>query len=163
MIKKHQDILIFITILILGPMVLALTITDKDARHAFDFIGMHKSEIIKINNDDIVPIRISKNNSNQILISGEDKIKSIKNDSDQLEILKSNSSCNKEVWLHYKDDADKNIYCMRFLKQDEPATALITTEKDVTYKLLLVPTSGDSKTIMITEDKYSGKPEFRIY
>jgi hypothetical protein len=166
-IKKYKDILIFITILLSAVFILAatlaLTTTDKDARHAFDLIGMHKSQIIKIKSDDIIPISISKNNHNQILISGKDIIKSIKNDGNQLEILKSNSSCNNNLWLHYEDDADKNIYCIRFLKQDKPVTILITTEKDVTYKLLLVPTSVDPKTIIIERDICCDETEFRIY
>jgi hypothetical protein len=165
-IKKHENIVAFILFLLILLLTIwsgALINTANDVRHALDSVGIHKSQIIKIKNDDIVPINISKNNNNQILISGKDIIKSIKHDSNQLEISKSNSSCNNNLWLHYEDDADRNIYCIRFLKQDKPVTVLITTEKDVTYKLLLFPASVDPKTIIITKNISNDETEFRVY
>lgn len=166
MTKKYQDILIYAAILLFGGFVLTFLVNSKDFRPSYNFIFRYQIQTIKIKNNDIIPIRISRNDSNQIVISGGDKIKSIKNDRNQLEVLKSNSRCNdhfNKVFLHYKNDADQNIYCVSFLKQDEPTTILITTEKDVTYRLLLVPASVRSKLITIAKDNSSDETEFRVY
>jgi hypothetical protein len=94
-------------------------------------------EVTFIKNGEEITLKISKNDFNQIKVINDDKIKSIKNDADKLKVLPIDKSLENGIYIH-------------FLK-DELATLTITTKKDITYKLLLIPVSIPSTDITIQQ------------
>ncbi len=102
-------------------------------------------------------LKIAENGFNQIKIVGNNKIKSIKSDYSRLEV----SPIAMNTFGRLSVFADYGTIYVRFLKKDKPVNITITTESDITYKLLLVPTSvSEQKLTLRLSSKVSPSSSF---